>query len=134
MDDKRLEILKEFLEKNISAILLEDVTSKVFDDAIVLESNCNRDILTGHYDENGNYKAPEWFYTLEENVNKGKPFLVIENIDYIPEEEQLKFLEIIKYKKISTFELPENTITIVTCRNPKEKPIAEEIYTLLAHI
>ena len=60
--------------------------------------------------------------------------LVINNINEIDVNEQTKFIEILKYKKISTFDLPKDCIIIVTAKNLKERPINEEVYSLLAHI
>ena len=45
-----------------------------------------------------------------------------------------KFIEILKYKKISTFELPENCLIIVTCSDLTNNKINEEIYSLVAQI
>lgn len=60
--------------------------------------------------------------------------LVIENINEIPLEEQTKFIEILKYKKVSTFELPKNCLVIVTCSDLTANKINEEVYSLLAQI
>ncbi len=60
--------------------------------------------------------------------------LVIENINEIPLEEQTKFIEILKYKKVSTFELPKNCLVIVTCSDLTTNKINEEVYSLLAYI
>ena len=61
-------------------------------------------------------------------------FLVIENINEIKLEEQTKFIEILKYKKVSTFELPKNCLVIVTCSDLTANKINEEVYSLLAQI
>ena len=60
--------------------------------------------------------------------------LVIENLNEIPLEEQTKFIEILKYKKISTFELPKKCLVIVTCSDLTVNKINEEVYSLLAQI
>jgi hypothetical protein len=42
--------------------------------------------------------------------------------------------EIIKYKKVSTFDLPEDTIIILLANNLEKNKLNEEIYSLVAHI
>ena len=49
-------------------------------------------------------------------------------------EEQTKFIEILKYKKVSTFEIPKNCLVIVTCSDLTANKINEEVYSLLAQI
>ena len=49
-------------------------------------------------------------------------------------EEQKKFIEILEYRKISTFEIPNDVVIIVTANNINKDTINEEIYSLVAHI
>lgn len=104
--------------------------ASVFDNATILNANCDISDLNGHY-ENINFVAPSWYNKLKQNQTK---MLVINNINEIDVNEQTKFIEILKYKKISTFDLPKDCIIIVTAKNLKERPINEEVYSLLAHI
>ena len=75
-------------------------------------------------------------------VCKNKRLLIICNgfnkvriiINEAPLEEQTKFIEILKYKKVSTFELPKNCLVIVTCSDLTTNKINEEVYSLLAQI
>ena len=67
------------------------------------------------------------------NTNTSK-LLVIDKIDSIPKEEQLKFCELLKYRKISTFELPKNCVIIVTATTINNKKINNEILSLVAQI
>ena len=43
-------------------------------------------------------------------------------------------MEILKYRQVSTFELPKNTVIVVTAKEINENTINEEIYSLVAHI
>ena len=43
-------------------------------------------------------------------------------------------IEILKYRQVSTFELPKNTIIILTAKYINKKTINEELYSLVAHI
>ena len=73
-------------------------------------------------------------------INPNNPILMdngdinIDNINNVGLEEQKKFIELLKYKKISTFELPNDCLIIVTCSNLKKNKISEEVYSLLVHI
>ena len=130
MKSERMEMLEGLIKSGISPILLENFPASIFTDAVILESDCSKDDLTGHYEEI-NYCPPEWYEKLE---NLAEKLLVISNINKIPLDEQKKFIEILKYKKVSTFELPKNTVILVTANNLEENKINEEVYSLMAHI
>ena len=74
---------------------------------------------------------------MEKNISAltiiSDDFVLIQKASYdsITKEEQLKFKELLKAKKISTFGLPKDTVIIVTYNNLN---INEEIYGLMAHI
>ena len=130
MNKERLEMLNEYIKSGITPILIENMPASVFDNATILNANFDISDLNGHY-ENINFVAPSWYNKLKQNQTK---MLVINNINEIDVNEQTKFIEILKYKKISTFDLPKDCIIIVTAKNLKERPINEEVYSLLAHI
>lgn len=130
MNKERLEMLNEYIKSGITPILIENMPASVFDNATILNANCDISDLNGHY-ENINFVAPSWYNKLKQNQTK---MFVINNINEIDVNEQTKFIEILKYKKISTFDLPKDCIIIVTAKNLKERPINEEVYSLLAHI
>lgn len=130
MNSDRIKMLEGILKSGISPILLEDFPVSVFQDAVILESNCDVSELNGHYEET-EFCPPEWYKKL---TSKDNAVLVINNINKIPTDEQIKFVEIFKYNKISTFELPKNCIVIATASNLKENPINEQVYSLMAHI
>ena len=130
MNKERLEMLNEYIKSGITPILIENMPASVFDNATILDANCDISDLNGHY-ENINFVAPSWYNKLKQNQTK---MLVINNINEIDVNEQTKFIEILKYKKISTFDLSKDCIIIVTAKNLKERPINEEVYSLLAHI
>ena len=130
MNSDRIKMLEGILKSGISPILLENFPVSVFQDAVILESNCDVSELNGHY-EDVEFCPPEWYKKL---TSKDNAVLVINNINKIPTDEQIKFVEIFKYNKISTFELPKNCIVIATASNLKENPINEQVYSLMAHI
>ena len=129
----RLLILEGLLKSSISPILLEDIPSHIFDESVVIESDCSIDLLNGHY-EGVEFMPPKWYTKLVNENIEFQPVLIINNINKIPYEEQTKFTEILKYKKVSTFPLPKDTIIIVTASNLKDNKINEEIYSLMAHV
>lgn len=126
--------LKTFIEIGMSPILLEDVPAKLFNHAVILNADCDISELNGHY-EGTEFKAPNWYYDLVKEAEDDKAILIINDMNNIKEEEQTKFIELFKYRKISTFKLPEKCLIIVTFDNlNKEKKINEEVYSLLAHV
>ena len=48
--------------------------------------------------------------------------------------EQKKFIELLKYRKVSTFDLPNNCRIIVTANKINEEMINEEVFSLVARI
>ena len=129
----RLLVLEGLLKSGISPILLEDIPSHIFDESVVIESDCSVELLNGHY-EGVEFMPPEWYTKLVNENSEFQPVLIINNINKIPYEEQIKFTEILKYKKVSTFLLPKDTIIIVTASNLKDNKINEDIYSLMAHV
>lgn len=130
MKSERMEMLEGLLKSKVSPVLIENFPASIFTDAVIIDSNCSIEELNGHY-EGVDFCPPEWYKNLE---NLPEKILVISNINKIPESEQKKFVEILKYKKISTFDLPDNTIILVTASNLEENKINEEVYSLMAHI
>lgn len=133
MIEERLKMLDEYIKPGMPPILLENIPARVFKDAVVIESDCDVSLLNGHY-EKAEFKAPKWYEQLLKISENKHPILLINKINKIPPSDQAKFIEILKYKKISTFDLPKNCTIIITCFNLKNKTINEEIYSLVAHI
>ena len=106
MKEKK-ELLKNYIISNVAPILTNFDVSKL-PYAVVIPANISKSELCGHYD-NDSYVAPEWFKKL----NAEKSLLVIDRIDTISKEEQLKFIELLESKQISTFKLPSNVVIIL---------------------
>ncbi len=128
MNKTKINLLKEYIKNNISPILIDFIDGNSFPDSIILNADIDKNKLNGHY-ENIDFVAPDWYYEL-----KNKQVLVINNIDSISKEDQLKFVELLKYRKISIFELPENIVIIITANKINKDTINEKIYSLVAHI
>ena len=123
-------ILDSYLKSGLTNILIEDMPKEIFEDEIIIESSCGIEDLNGHY-EGTTFMPPVWYQNL---IKNNKKILVINDINKIPLQEQPKFNEILKYKKVSTFDLPKDCIVITLVNNLKENKICEEVYSLLAHI
>lgn len=130
MEKSKKDILGAYMMSGVTPILVEDVSISTFKNPVILEADCNISLLNGHY-EKEEFVAPSWYNEL---VKKDKPILLINEINSVSKEEQAKFIEILKYNKVSTFELPKNCIVIATCKNLKEYPINQEAYSLMAHV
>ena len=129
----RNEMLNSYIKANVAPILVEGVSKDIFKTATVIPSDCSREILNGSY-ENDEFYAPLWYKEIIEKKNMNFSYLVIDEITKISKEEQLKFIELLKYRKISTFELPKNCVIIITGTKVNKELITEEIYSLVAHI
>lgn len=131
MNNAERELLMSYIKSNVAPLLIDFIDGNSIPNSIVLPANCEATELNGHYD-NIKFVAPEWLKKLEDT---NMPIiLVIDKIDSIPKNEQTKFVEILKYRQVSTFELPKNTVIVVTAKEINENTINEEIYSLVAHI
>lgn len=130
MENKK-ELLLTYIKANIAPILVDFISSKDIEGAIVLPANIDVKELNGHYN-NADFIPPRWFTEIEgSNTSK---ILVIDNIDAINKEEQLKFCELLEHRKIATFELPKSCVIIVTANEISKDRINEEIFSLVARI
>ena len=133
MNKDRLNLLENYIKADMSPLLITDISSSLFNHAVKIKATIDRTLLNGHY-EGTEFCAPEWLLELIKMSKKNYVVLLIENINAIDVEEQTKFIEILKYKKVSTFALPENCFVVVTCLDLQKNKINEEVYSLLVHI
>ena len=133
MNKERLDLLENYIKSEISPLLVQNIPFNFFNNLVVIKSNIDKSELNGHY-ENADFCPPLWYKELLEKSKTNMTVLIIENINEIPLDEQTKFIEILKYKKVSTFELPKNCLVIVTCSDLTTNKINEEVYSLLAQI
>jgi hypothetical protein len=130
MDDKK-EMLLSYIKSNVAPILVDFISGQDLNEAVVLPANIDVKELNGHYD-GVDYMPPKWLNKiLSTNANR---ILVIDKIDTISKEEQLKFYELLKYRKISTFNLPEGCVIIITANEINKDKINEELFSLVARI
>ena len=130
MKEKR-EMLLSYIKSNVAPILVDFISGEDLDGAVVLPANIDVKELNGHY-EDTEFVAPKWFNKIL-NTNENR-ILVIDKIDTILKEEQLKFCELLEHRKISTFELPDNCVIIITANEINKDKINEEILSLVACI
>ncbi len=134
MNKKQVDLLGEYIKAGKSAVLIENVPESVIEKgAVVINSDCSNSELMGYYD-NLEYIAPEWYEKLMESSKNHTPVLIIKDINKVSEEEQRKFIELLKYKKVYVHKIPENCMIFVTYSNLKENSIEEEVYSFMAHI
>lgn len=131
MNDAKRQLLMSYIKSNVAPILVDFIDGNNIPNSVVLPANLEISELNGHY-ENIEFVSPEWLNKLKSYNTP--TILVIDKIDSIPKNEQTKFVEILKYRQVSTFELPKNTVIVVTAKEINENTINEEIYSLVAHI
>ena len=130
MNDTKKELLINYIKNNVAPILVDFIDGNSIPNAVILPANLEMSELNGYYDKI-DFNRPKWLKKLEETTPN---ILVIDKIDSISKHEQTKFVEILKYRQVSTFKLPENTVIVVTAKEINENSINEEIYSLVAHI
>ena len=130
MKEKEKELLMGYIKSNVAPILVDFIEGDDIPNSIILPADIKISELNGHYD-NTEFVRPEWLNKLEESKS---PILVIDKIDSISLKEQKKFIEVLKYRQVSTFKIPENIVIIITTKEINKNTIDEEIYSLVAHI
>ena len=134
MNKEQVDLLGEYIKAGTLAILIEEIPENVIKKgAVVLEADCSNEELIGHY-ENLEFKTPKWYNELIESSKSHIPILIIKDINKIPEKEQRKFIELLKYRKVYVQKLPENCVIFATYSNLEERPIEEELYSFMVHI
>lgn len=134
MNKEQVDLLGEYIKAGTSAILIEEIPENAIKKGtVVLEADCSKAELMGHY-ENLEFIAPEWYKKLMDSSKQHTPVLIIKDINKIPEEEQRKFIELFKYRKVYVHKLPENCMIFATYSNLEERPIQEELYSFMVHI
>ena len=134
MNKEPVDLLGEYIKAGKSAVLIEEIPDSVIEKgAVVINSDCSNAELMGYFD-NLEYVAPKWYDKLIESSKKHTPVLIIKDINKVPEEEQRKFIELLKYKKVYVHKIPENCMIFVTYSDLKGNPIEEEVYSFMAHI
>ena len=134
MNKEQVDLLGEYIKAGKSVVLIEEIPESVIKKgAVVINSDCSRSELMGYFD-NLEYIVPEWYNKLMESSKINTPVLIIKDINKVPEEEQRKFIELLKYKKVYVNKIPENCMIFVTYSDLKENPIEEEVYSFMAHI
>ena len=131
MYNDKVDMLKNYLSVNVAPVLIDFASDIIISESIIIPASCEVQNLNGHY-EKEDFVAPKWYYDLVNSDNV--KIIVIKDIDSISKEEQLKFKELLAYRQISTFKIPENTRIILTAKNISKETINEEIYSLVAHI
>jgi hypothetical protein len=133
MENQKIEMIYAYTDSNVAPLLIEGITINNIPGSTVLPANCGIDLLNGHY-EGENFLPPKWYEELMAKKDLKYNILVIDKITDISLDEQLKFVEILKYRKVSTFELPANCAIVVTCDQVNKDKISHQIYSLVAHI
>ena len=127
----KVETLITYAKTNETPLLVDFLFEEDLPEATVLKANISKTELVGHY-EGVTYQPPKWLKQL--NNNQNQKILLIDRIDSIPKAEQTKFIEILKYRQVSTFEIPKGTLIMVTVNKISKETINEEVYSLLAQI
>jgi hypothetical protein len=112
-ESKKKEI-RVLLKVSPVLIIGEDVES--FKNATILEPTIENKDLHVYEDPKG-LIVPSWLKAIEKG--KASKLIIIKNIDEVPEVEQNKFYEMLKYKSIGSYAMPESVKIIVIAKQDK---------------
>lgn len=128
-----IERLKELMSISDESILIKDVKFNNTGLDVVLDSKISIDELNDKFVD-GKYVTPNWYNDLINKSKERKTALVIENINDIDEVAQAKFIDILKYKKIGIYKLPENIVIFVTYNSSSEYKLNDNIASLVMYM
>lgn len=128
-----IEKLKELMTISSEPILVKDAKFNNTGLDVVIDSEISIDELNDKFVD-GKYVTPDWYNDLVNKAKERKTALVIDNINNIDEEAQLKFLDIIKYKKIGIYKLPENIVIFITYSTSNDYKLNSNISSLVMHM
>ena len=127
-----IEKLNELIELSNDPIVLKDTKFKLTGQEVIIEANTPVKGISERYID-GSVEAPDWYKDLMK-INSKRPILIINNINSIDEVQQARFLELIKYKKVGSFALPENTLILITYYSSEKYKLNESIASLVMHM
>lgn len=128
---EKMELLNGYIQANVAPILVEGIPTSIFkDEATILPATCALSELNGHY-EGIDFVPPIWYQEVLFKENDPINLLVIDNLGGLSKADQMKFYELLCYRKIGVFELPANCVILLTTETMK---LHETIYSLVAHI
>ncbi len=127
-----INILNTYLKTNVAPVLIKSIPADIFiDESVNIPADCDVLELNGHY-EGIDFLPPVWYQTVLSKASARRNILVIENISSLSKDEQMKFYELLKYRKIGVFELPQNCVIVLTAQEGNQ--IAEDIYSLVVSV
>lgn len=131
MDKQKITKLKTIIKNNFSTpLIIEGAHFKEGENVVVLSSKTNSKDLAVVALEHG-YKYPNWLIKLNEKAkSKSRLFLVIDGIDDITPDEQLKFYEILKNRATSCVKLPNNVQILLTSHSKELNPVISSLTIL----
>lgn len=100
---------------------------------VCISAHCTLSELNGTIDIDGSHR-PAWIDTLYQIAEKQevKCILLIVGFNTLKLEDQCKFTEIVKYKKSSVYELPQNCHIILSWDSPDKIILDESIAPYVA--
>ena len=100
---------------------------------VCLSAHCSLSELNGTIDSDGGHR-PAWIDELYEIEDKQdvKCILLIEDFNTLKLEDQCKFTEIVKYKKSTVYDLPQNCHIILSWNSQDRITLAENIAAYVA--
>ena len=125
-------MIEDYIKANVMPIMIS-VDKNIFKNYTEIPANCSNETLKGTFDLEG-YKSPLWYEEVKKKENDNINLLIITDFDKIDKENQKKFTELLKYRKIGTLNLPKNCAIIVLANSINKESIDKEIYSLVAHI
>lgn len=135
MDYQKLEMIEKLIKNYTGPILISNSTLESYPNSAKIDANCDdSDLMCTYQQETGEKILPKWHQELVEKSTNRYCMLLVQNINEVTPEKQLRFKEILKYGSINGEKVPKNCIIIVTHSDLKQKPIIETIACLLAKI
>ncbi len=131
--------MKESLKKELNSMLKNNknwpiiieggVKASDFSNAVIIDANISSSKLGVINDING-LKVPEWVESLEIKGDSKTNLLVIDGIDKISLDDQMKFRALLHTKELNGYSLPKNLQIVVLTGEGNRDKINREILSL----
>lgn len=132
MKNEKLEIIHDLVLSNVSPIVVKDTTELL---AFTQMHKCATTVINAKHSDVelellGN-KEPSWL--TDANEDKGEKFnlLIIDNFFEIKHDEQMRFFELLKHRKVYTWKLNDTIVIILKGKKSEKSKVNQTLLSLL---
>ena len=128
-----IEKIRGHIKDNVTPLWLEGFAPEDFSSATKVLATAPKTEFAVFMGSNGAV-YPNWYKAVMAKKQDKINLLVFDRVDKLTEEEQERFLEIVKYRTVSNVKLPKNCVVILTTSKSNNGKINEKLRRFLTFI